>query len=86
MVIAAMRRSDGSSIATASGRRCRHRTAGVDDVLLLANANARFLICYISKNVGRGGGGVGNNDNNAIVVPNLLLPWVVKLANRDLLA
>jgi hypothetical protein len=58
----------------------------IDDALRLANANARFLICYISKNVGSGGGGVGNDDNNAIVVPNLLSPRVVKLANRDPLA
>ena len=59
----------------------------IDDALRLANANARFLICYISKNVGDGGGGgSGNVDNNAIVVPNLLSPRVVKLANRDPLA
>ena len=55
----------------------------IDDALRLANANALFLICYISKNVGSGGGGVGNYDNTTIFVPNLLSPRVVKLANHD---
>jgi len=49
----------------------------LNEALNKANANARFLICYISK-----GGSNNSNKNNAIAIPNLLSPEVVKIINR----
>jgi hypothetical protein len=45
----------------------------------MANANARLLVCYISKGIG--GGGRGKNNN--AVVPCLLSSEMARLANRD---
>jgi len=47
----------------------------LNEALQRANADARFLICYISK-----GGGKRNDD--AIAIPNLLSPDAVKVMNR----
>ena len=46
----------------------------LNDALQLANSNARFLLCYISKQ--------SNRKNNEIVIPNLLSQNVIKMANR----
>ena len=45
----------------------------INEALQMANSNARFLICYISKH---------NNKCNNIAIPNLLSPEMLKLANR----
>ena len=49
----------------------------LNEALQLANSEARFLICYISK-----GNTNNNKKNNAIVIPNLLSPDVIKVINR----
>ncbi len=48
----------------------------INEALQMANSNARFLLCYISKQ---------NNKRNAIAIPNLLSPEIIKLANRKAL-
>lgn len=50
----------------------------LQEALQKANADARFLIVYISKK----GGSSSNNKNDGIVIPNLLSPSFIKLANR----
>ena len=47
----------------------------LNEALQKANADARFLICYISK-------GGPNNTNNALIMPHLLSSEVVKMINR----
>jgi len=49
----------------------------LNEALQLANSEARFLICYISKDNTN-----NNNKNDAIVIPNLLSPDVIKVINR----
>ena len=47
----------------------------LNEALQKANADARFLICYISK-------GGPSNTNNALIMPHLLSSEVVKMVNR----
>lgn len=56
----------------------------INEAMQLANSNARFLICYISKQI-RDGSSSNSNKSNAIAIPNLLSPEIVKLANRKAL-
>jgi len=48
-------------------------TTSLNEALSTANANARFLICYIAKK---------DNQGNRIAIPNLLSTDVIKGANR----
>ena len=48
----------------------------INEALQMANSNARFLLCYISKH---------SNKKNAIAIPNLLSSDIIKLANRKAL-
>ncbi|KAL7538338.1 hypothetical protein ACHAXR_008480 [Thalassiosira sp. AJA248-18] len=49
-------------------------TTTLQEALQKANADARFLICYISKN---------NKGKDTIAIPNLLSPEFVKVINRN---
>ena len=66
--------SISSSEGTSSSAILFSTQTSIDDALRLANANARFLICYIAKR---------NDANNDTVETNLMSKEIIKLANQD---